>query len=42
MNYKYKLIVHAGCYEANSIIKLAYIVIKHRLWHLFKGHGLID
>ena len=42
MRYKYKLIVSAGSYQANTIIGLTYELIKHRLWHLFKGHGWID
>ena len=40
---QFKLLVQgAGIYEADSLIELIYIVIKHRFEHLFKGEGFID
>jgi len=39
---KYKLIVPAGSYEADSLMKLIHEVLKHRMWHLFRGDGWID
>jgi len=40
---KFKLlVVGAGIYEADSLSKLIWIVIKHRFEHLFNGEGFID
>jgi hypothetical protein len=39
---KYKLIVREGYYKSNSLMLLIYELIKHRLWHLFNGHGWRD
>jgi len=39
---KYKLIVPVGSYEADNLVRLVSELIKHRLWHLSKGHGWID
>ena len=40
---KYKLkVVGAGHYEANNILALAYYVITHRFFHLFRGDGWVD
>ena len=41
--YQFKLlVVGAGIYEADSLSKLIWMVIKHRFEHLFKGEGFID
>lgn len=39
---KYKLIVEAGYYEADTLIGLLWEVFKHRLWHYRQGHGWVD
>ena len=39
---KYKLIVPAGSYEADSLIKLIYELLKHRMWHLLKHKKWMD
>ncbi len=39
---KYKLIVEAGSYAENSLLKLFYVVIKHRFEHFLKGEGFRD
>jgi hypothetical protein len=31
---RFKLIVPEGTYEANSLVRLIYEVLKHRFWHL--------
>ena len=42
-DYQFKLlVVGAGIYEADSLSKLIWMVIKHRFEHLFKGEGFID
>ena len=42
-DYQFKLlVVGAGIYEADSLRKLIWMVIKHRFEHLFKGEGFID
>ena len=42
-DYQFKLlVVGAGIYEADSLSKLIWIVIKHRFEHLFRGEGFID
>ena len=40
--YKYKLNVKAGAYFANSLPKLFFEMLKHRLWHFRRGDGWID
>jgi hypothetical protein len=32
----------AGTYESDSFIGLGWLILSHRLWHLFHGHGFID
>jgi hypothetical protein len=41
-NTKYTMTCPQGTYEATSWLSLGYEIIKHRMWHLFKGHGFID
>ena len=38
MKSKFKLIVSAGVYEADTFFDLVIQVLKHRFWHLRK-HG---
>jgi hypothetical protein len=38
MKPKFKLIVEAGVYEADTFMSLIIEVLKHRFWHLRK-HG---
>jgi len=43
MKIKYKLIVKdVGNYGEDSLIKLIWIVLKHRSHHFFKGEGWRD
>jgi len=43
MEYQYKLSSKgAGSYEANNIVSLAWYVISHRFYHLFRGDGWVD
>jgi hypothetical protein len=43
MKTKYTLLVDdAGSYAENSLIKLIWIVLRHRLLHLCKGEGWRD
>ena len=43
MKVKYKLIIKdVGNYGEDNLIKLFYIIIKHRFEHLLKGEGWID
>jgi hypothetical protein len=43
METKYKLLVRgAGNYAEDSLIKLIWIVLKHRADHFFKGEGWRD
>ena len=42
MKTKYKLIVENGCYSEDNLLKLFYVVIKHRLEHFIKGEGWQD
>tara|TARA_B100000700_G_C14944756_1_gene808601 strand:+ start:1156 stop:1281 length:126 start_codon:yes stop_codon:yes gene_type:complete len=39
---KYKLVVEAGTYAADSLIELYWIVFKHRIHHFMKGEGFRD
>ena len=43
MKTKYKLLVRdVGSYSENSLIKLIWTVLKHRLHHLINGEGWRD
>ena len=42
METKYKLLVKEGSYAENSLIKLIWIVLKHRAAHFLKGDGWRD
>ena len=43
METKYKLLVRgAGNYAEDSLIKLIWIVLKHRATHFLKGEGWRD
>jgi len=42
METKYKLLVEAGSYAEDSLIKLIWIVLKHRAEHFLKGEGWRD
>ena len=42
MNTKYKLLVEEGIYAEDSLIKLIWIVLKHRCEHFLKGEGWRD
>ena len=42
MKTKYKLLVKEGSYAEDSLIKLIWIVLKHRADHFFKGEGWRD
>jgi hypothetical protein len=42
MKYKYRLIVDAGEYEANSLIGLLTAVLSHRFTHFVNGDGWVD
>jgi hypothetical protein len=42
METKYKLLVKEGSYAENSLIKLIWIVLKHRAIHFLKGEGWHD
>ena len=42
METKYKLLVKEGSYAEDSLIKLIWIVLKHRAIHFFKGEGWHD
>lgn len=37
-----KLIVKGGYYEADSFLKIVFMVLKHRTWHLFNHGKWID
>ena len=39
---KYVLLVDNGTYAGNSLVELLWIVLKHRLHHLFNGEGWRD
>ena len=39
---KYKKVETIGCYTESSLIKLIWIVLKHRYYHFFQGEGWID
>ena len=38
----YKLKTKAGSYKSNSLLKLFYIVISHRFYHLIKDGKWMD
>ena len=42
METKYKLLVKEGSYAEDSLIKLIWIVFKHRCYHFLKGEGWHD
>jgi len=42
MKTKYTLLVKEGSYAADSLIKLIWIVFKHRCQHLLAGEGWRD
>jgi len=42
METKYKLLVKEGSYAEDSLIKLIWIVLKHRATHFLKGAGWHD
>ena len=42
METKYKLLVKEGSYAEDSLIKLIWIVLKHRVIHFLKGEGWHD
>ena len=42
MESKFKLIVSAGIYEADTFWQLILQVLKHRFWHLRKHGKWID
>ncbi len=42
METKYKLLVKEGSYAEDSLIKLIWIVLKHRATHFLKGEGWHD
>ena len=42
MKTKYKLLVEEGIYAEDSLIKLIWIVLKHRCQHFLKGEGWRD
>ena len=42
METKYKLLVKEGSYAEDSLIKLIWIVLKHRAIHFLKGEGWHD
>ena len=42
MKTKYKLLVKEGSYAEDSLIKLIWIVLKHRRHHFLKGEGWHD
>ena len=42
METKYKLLVKEGSYAEDSLIKLIWIVLKHRAEHFLKGEGWHD
>ena len=42
METKYKLLVKEGSYAEDSLIKLIWVVLKHRATHLLKGEGWHD
>ena len=42
METKYKLLVKEGSYAEASLIKLIWIVLKHRATHFLKGEGWHD
>ncbi len=42
METKYKLLVKEGSYAEDSLIKLIWIVLKHRAEHFLKGEGWRD
>jgi hypothetical protein len=39
---KYRMDCRAGYYEANSYFGLGLIILKHRLWHLYKHKRFMD
>jgi len=42
MKTKYKLVVNAGSYAEDSLIKLFWIILIHRCQHFLKGEGWQD
>lgn len=42
MTFRFKLLVGDGYYEHDTLLGLAWIIFKHRLWHLRRGDGWID
>ena len=42
MKTKYTLLVKEGSYAADSLIRLIWIVLKHRCHHFLKGEGWHD
>lgn len=38
----FKLRTPAGFYEADTIIGILWLVVKHRFWHWKNGDGWID
>ncbi len=39
---RYRLIVDAGYYEADSLLSLLWEVLKHRAWHLWHDGKWMD
>ena len=43
MKYRFRLISQgAGSYTSDSLLGLAWAVLTHRLWHLWRGDGWVD
>lgn len=42
MKSNFKLICKAGSYEAPTFIRLIFMVLQHRIWHLRKHGKWID
>jgi hypothetical protein len=39
---RYRLVVSAGEYYADTLPRLVVEVLRHRAWHLFRGDGWVD
>jgi len=39
---RYRLVVSAGEYYADTLPRLVLEVLRHRTWHLLRGDGWVD
>lgn len=42
MTARYRLVVSAGEYAADTLSGLVLEVLRHRTWHLLRGDGWVD